>query len=81
MFGRMLTQKDSASFNREAAVQVAHAFDHTAAVEDDYYVAVNLKDHTADREDAGTSFIGFKYGAGVFTVRVRRRSCGQPRRQ
>ena len=68
MFGRMLA--DDPSFNREAAVQVAHAITtHKAVVEDDYYVAVDdLKDATT-REDAGTSFIGVtEYGAGVFYV-------------
>lgn len=66
MFGRMLA--DNPAFNREAAVQVAHAITtHRAAVEDDYYVAVDdLKDNT-EREDAGTSFIGVQeYGAGLF---------------
>ena len=66
MFGRMLA--DSPSFNREAAVQVAHAMTtHAVAVEDDYYVAVDDLKDPADREDAGTSFIGVQeYGAGVF---------------
>lgn len=66
MFGRMLA--DNPAFNREAAVQVAHAITtHRAAVEDDYYVAVDdLKDNS-EREDAGTSFIGVQeYGAGLF---------------
>lgn len=66
MFGRMLA--DNPKYNREAAVQVAHAFTtHSAAVEDDYYVAVDDLKDPADREDAGTSFIGVQeYGAGVF---------------
>ncbi len=66
MFGRMLA--DSPSFSREAAVQVAHAITtHRVAVEDDYYVAVDDLKDPADREDAGTSFIGVQeYGAGVF---------------
>jgi CRISPR system Cascade subunit CasC len=66
MFGRMLA--DSPSFNREAAIQVAHAMTtHAVAVEDDYYVAVDDLKDPADREDAGTSFIGVQeYGAGVF---------------
>jgi CRISPR system Cascade subunit CasC len=66
MFGRMLA--DSPGFNREAAVQVGHAITtHRTAVEDDYYVAVDdLKDN-AEREDAGTSFIGVQeYGSGLF---------------
>jgi len=66
MFGRMLA--DSPSYNREAAVQVAHAMTtHAVAVEDDYYVAVDDLKDPADREDAGTSFIGVQeYGTGVF---------------
>lgn len=67
MFGRMLA--DSPSFNREAAVQVAHALTtHRVVVEDDYYVAVDdLKKPAEQEEDAGTSFIGVQeYGAGLF---------------
>jgi CRISPR system Cascade subunit CasC len=66
MFGRMLA--DSPAFNREAAVQVAHAFTtHRAAVEDDYYVAVDDLKNPAEHEDVGTSFIGVQeYGAGLF---------------
>lgn len=66
MFGRMLA--DNPAFNREAAVQVAHAITtHRAAVEDDYYVAVDDLKGSAEREDAGTSFIGVQeYGAGLF---------------
>jgi CRISPR system Cascade subunit CasC len=66
MFGRMLA--DAPAYNREAAVQVAHAFTtHAVTVEDDYYVAVDdLKDPDT-REDAGTSFIGVQeFGAGLF---------------
>lgn len=70
MFGRMLA--DDPSYNREAAVQVAHAITtHKVTVEDDYYVAVDdLKDaHTAD--DAGTSFIGVQeFGAGLFYIYI-----------
>lgn len=64
MFGRMLA--DSPAFNREAAVQVGHAFTtHRTAVEDDYYVAVD--DLQRPDDTAGTSFIGVQeYGAGVF---------------
>lgn len=68
MFGRMLA--DSPGFNREAAVQVAHAITtHRTTVEDDYYVAVDdLKDNS-EREDAGTSFIGVQeYGSGLFYI-------------
>lgn len=66
MFGRMLA--DAPAFNREAAVQVAHAFTtHSAAVEDDYYVAVDDLKDPADQDDAGTSFIGVQeYGSGLF---------------
>lgn len=70
MFGRMLAVNPS--YNREAAVQVAHAITtHDATVEDDYYVAVDdLKDPN-DREDAGTSFIGVQeFGAGLFYIYV-----------
>lgn len=66
MFGRMLA--DNPSFNREAAVQVAHALTtHRVVVEDDYYVAVDDLKNPAEQEDAGTSFIGVQeYGAGLF---------------
>lgn len=66
MFGRMLA--DSPSYNREAAVQVAHAMTtHRAEAEDDYYVAVDDLKRPDQREDAGTSFIGVQeFGAGVF---------------
>lgn len=66
MFGRMLA--DNPAFNREAAVQVAHAITtHRGTVEDDYYVAVDdLKDR-GEADDAGTSFIGVQeYGSGLF---------------
>ncbi|MGI8497251.1 MAG: type I-E CRISPR-associated protein Cas7/Cse4/CasC [Gemmatimonadaceae bacterium] len=70
MFGRMLADKPA--FNREAAVQVAHAFTtHKAAVEDDYYVAVDDLKNPAEHEDVGTSFIGVQeYGAGLFYLYV-----------
>jgi CRISPR system Cascade subunit CasC len=71
MFGRMLA--DDPTFNREAAVQVAHAFTtHAVAVEDDYYVAVDdLKDRGERDEDSGTSFIGVQeYGTGVFYIYI-----------
>jgi len=63
MFGRMLA--DSAEFNVEAAVQVAHAITvHKAAVEDDYFSAV---DDLNRREDTGAGHIGERgYGAGLF---------------
>lgn len=66
MFGRMLA--NDPSFNREAAVQVAHAIStHKVIVEDDYYVAVDDLKNPAEREDAGTSFIGVQeFAAGLF---------------
>jgi CRISPR system Cascade subunit CasC len=68
MFGRMLA--DAPAFNREAAVQVAHAMTtHPVTVEDDYYVAVDDLKNAADHEDVGTSFIGVQeYGAGIFYI-------------
>ena len=64
MFGRMLA--DDPDFNREAAVQVSHAFTtHHAVVDDDYYTAVDdLKEAS---EDAGAGFVGEAgFGSGVF---------------
>jgi len=67
MFGRMLA--DSAEFNVEAAVQVAHAITvHRAAVEDDYFSAV---DDLNKREDTGAAHIGERgYGAGLFYLYI-----------
>jgi CRISPR system Cascade subunit CasC len=64
MFGRMLA--DDPDFNREAAVQVAHAITtHRVVVEDDYYTAVD--DLKRPSEDAGAGFIGEAgFGSGVF---------------
>jgi CRISPR system Cascade subunit CasC len=64
MFGRMLA--DASRFNREAAVQVAHAITtHKAVAEDDYYTAVD--DLKKPQEDAGAGFLGVQeFGAGVF---------------
>ncbi|RVU14167.1 type I-E CRISPR-associated protein Cas7/Cse4/CasC [Methylobacterium oryzihabitans] len=64
MFGRMLA--DDPDFNREAAVQVAHAVTtHRAIVEDDYYTAVD--DLKTPAEDAGAGFVGEAgFGAGTF---------------
>ena len=63
MFGRMLA--DAAEFNMEAAVQVAHAITvHRAAVEDDYFSAV---DDLQALGDTGAAHIGERgYGAGLF---------------
>lgn len=68
MFGRMLA--DSPSYNREAAVQVAHAFTtHKVTVEDDYYTAVDDLKTAAD--DAGAGFLGeAAFGSGVFYLYI-----------
>jgi len=70
MFGRMLA--DDPAFNRDAAVQVAHAIStHRIAIEDDYYVAVDDLKDPADREDAGTSFIGVQeFASGLFYLYI-----------
>jgi CRISPR system Cascade subunit CasC len=67
MFGRMLA--DSAEHNMEAAVQVAHAITvHKAAVEDDYFSAV---DDLNKKGDTGAGHIGERgYGAGLFYLYV-----------
>ncbi|RDC68025.1 type I-E CRISPR-associated protein Cas7/Cse4/CasC [Rhodovulum sp. 12E13] len=64
MFGRMLA--DAPDYNREAAVQVAHAFTtHQAIAQDDWYSAMDeLKTR---EEDAGAGFLGeHGFGAGVY---------------
>lgn len=68
MFGRMLA--DDPDFNREAAVQVAHAITtHKAVVEDDYWTAVD--DLKSAEEDAGAGMIGDAgFGSGVFYLYV-----------
>ncbi len=68
MFGRMLA--DNANFNREAAVQVAHAITtHRVTTEDDYYTAVD--DLKTPAEDAGAGFVGeAAFGSGVFYLYV-----------
>ncbi len=68
MFGRMLA--DDPEFNRDAAVQVAHAITtHRIAVEDDYYTAVD--DLKGPAEDAGAGFVGEAgFGSGVFYIYV-----------
>ena len=70
MFGRMLA--DSPKFNREAAVQVAHAITtHRAIAEDDYYTAIDDLKSRYDPEDAGAGFIGVQeFGSGVFYLYV-----------
>jgi len=68
MFGRMLA--DNPDFNRDASVQVAHAFStHTAFVESDFYTAVD--DLKQPDEDAGASFLGNTgFGSAVFYLYV-----------
>jgi CRISPR system Cascade subunit CasC len=68
MFGRMLA--DNPDFNREAAVQVAHAVTtHKVTVEDDFYTAVD--DLKTAAEDAGAGFMGeLGFGSGVFYLYV-----------
>lgn len=68
MFGRMLA--GSPSFNTEAAIQVAHAITvHKAAVEDDYFIAVDdLNNGDVDRGAAHIGEAGF--GAGVFYLYI-----------
>jgi CRISPR system Cascade subunit CasC len=67
MFGRMLA--DVPEFNIEAAVQVSHAITvHKAAVEDDYFSAV---DDLQKAGDSGASHIGERgYGAGLFYIYI-----------
>lgn len=64
MFGRMLA--DNPDFNRDAAVQVAHAFTtHRALAEDDFFTAVD--DLKTREEDAGGAHLGeHGFGSGVF---------------
>jgi CRISPR system Cascade subunit CasC len=64
MFGRMLA--NSPAYNVEAAVQVAHAVTvHKAAVEDDWFSAVD--DLNTGLEDKGAGHIGERgFGAGLF---------------
>ena len=68
MFGRMLAA--TPEFNREAAVQVAHAITtHKAVVEDDYYVAVD--DLNKPSENMGAGFIGEQgFGSGIFYLYI-----------
>ena len=70
MFGRMLA--DSPAFNREAAVQVAHAITtHRAVAEDDYYTALDDLKSRDEPENAGAGFVGVQeFGSGVFYLYV-----------
>ena len=64
MFGRMLAGEPR--FNREAAVQVAHAITtHRAGVEDDYFTAVD--DLRSRAGDTGAGFLDDAgFGSGVY---------------
>ncbi|HPV49917.1 MAG TPA: type I-E CRISPR-associated protein Cas7/Cse4/CasC [Smithellaceae bacterium] len=68
MFGRMLA--DNPWANTEAAVQVAHAFTvHKAAIEDDYFSAVD--DLNSQEEHSGSGHIGeTEFGAGLFYLYI-----------
>ena len=70
MFGRMLA--DAPKFNREAAVQVAHAITtHRAVADDDYYTALDDLKSRDEPEDAGAGFLGVQeFGAGVFYLYI-----------
>lgn len=67
MFGRMLA--DAPEFNREAAVQVAHAITtHRAQAEEDWYSAV---DDLNKAEDTGAGHLGeHGYGSGIYYLYV-----------
>ena len=66
MFGRMLA--DNPDYNREAAVQIAHAITtNKVQIENDFYTAVD--DLKKPAEDAGAGFIGeLGFGSGVFYI-------------
>ena len=70
MFGRMLA--DAPKYNREAAVQVAHAITtHRAVAEDDYYTAVDDLKSRDEPDDAGAGFVGLQeFGAGLFYLYI-----------
>lgn len=63
MFGRMLA--DNADYNRDAAVQVAHAFTtHAAQIQEDWYSAV---DDLNKKEETGAGHLGETgFGSGVY---------------
>lgn len=63
MFGRMLA--DDADYNRDAAVQVAHAITtHKAQAEEDWYSAV---DDLNKAEDTGAGHLGeTAFGSGIY---------------
>ncbi|CCG08639.1 type I-E CRISPR-associated protein Cas7/Cse4/CasC [Pararhodospirillum photometricum] len=66
MFGRMLA--DDPRYNREAAVQVAHAITtHRVVVEDDYFTAVDDLKAEGDADDTGAGHVGVQeFGSGLF---------------
>lgn len=68
LFGRMLAANPR--YNIDAAAQVAHGITiNAAAVEDDYFTAVD--DLNTGEEDAGAGYIGETgFGSGVFYVYV-----------
>jgi CRISPR system Cascade subunit CasC len=68
LFGRMLAAKPE--FNVDAAAQVAHAITvHKAAVEDDFFSAVD--DLNPGTEDRGAGHLGTtEFGAGLFYLYV-----------
>ncbi|WP_298666247.1 type I-E CRISPR-associated protein Cas7/Cse4/CasC [uncultured Methanofollis sp.] len=68
MFGRMLASNPA--FNKEAAVQVAHAITvHKVAVEDDYFTAVD--DLNRGEESVGAGHVGqAEFAAGLFYAYV-----------
>jgi len=68
MFGRMLANNQD--YNRDAAVQVAHAFTTNAVeIEDDYYTAVDDLKKPADKSGAG--FVGEAgFGSGIYYLYV-----------
>ncbi len=68
MFGRMLAS--APSFNKDAAVQVAHAITvHKVAVEDDFFTAVD--DLNKNDVDAGAGHLGdTEFGAGLFYLYI-----------
>lgn len=72
MFGRMLADTDKHGFNRDAAVQVAHAITtHKAVVEDDWYTAVDDLKKPTEGDDAGAGHIGEAgFGSGVYYLYV-----------
>ncbi len=70
MFGRMLA--DDPKFNREAAVQVAHAIStHRSVPEDDYFTAVDDLTEKGEIEDLGAAHIGVReFGSGLFYLYI-----------